>query len=333
MTRVRWSLHHELELLVCSVLSATLACTEPATDVHQSGGASGGAMPPASGGVAGAHAGSASGGASGGAGLPAAGGGAGASSSGAGASGEASAPQDEPSTFFGSSRCARAGLLLCDGFEGDTIDSSLWKVEESGENLVELDAGQAARGTKSLRIHASNGFGFIRNESLFPLPDNDYYGRIFVRVARFSQAAWAHWTLVEAAGTGNGSKIRIGGQYRTDEGKNRWGVGSDGGPTGDWTTPDDDPDGLPVEPPVNAWVCLEWLHQGSTNVTRFFVDGEEHPSLATTAQEHGGNRADYVLPQFQSLWVGWWQYQADPKPFEVWIDEVAFDDERIGCVE
>lgn len=237
----------------------------------------------------------------------------------------------EPDTFFGSSRCSGAGLLLCDGFEGASIDAALWEVEQTDDNVVELSTTQAARGAKSLRVQAANGFGFLRNESIFPVPNNDYYGRMFVRVARFSEVAWAHWTLVEAAGTGSGHKIRVGGQYRTDVGKNRWGVGSDGGPTGDWTTPDSDPNGAPGEPPENSWVCLEWLHQGSRNVTRFYLDEEEHPSLATTAQEHGGSQADYVLPELTNVWVGWWQYQPDPEPFEVWIDEVAFDDERIGC--
>src|SRR5690606_20243872 len=111
-------------------------------------------------------------------------------------------------------------------------------------------------------------------------------------------------------------------------------VGSDGGPTGDWTNHDTDPDGAPQEPPENEWTCLEWEHKGSTNETRFFVDGVEHPSLYTSATDHGGNQAeDYILPTMTSFWFGWWQYQADPEPFDVWIDEVALDDERIGCTK
>jgi hypothetical protein len=154
---------------------------------------------------------------------------------------------------------------------------------------------------------------------------------MFVRVARYSTVAWAHWTIAEAAGEGDGSLIRVGGQYRTDLRQNRWGIGSDGGPTGDWTTHDADPDGVPVEPPTNTWTCVEWLHDGGMDVSQFFVDGVEHPSLATTSSEHGGAAVPYDLPSFRSVWFGWWQYQADTEPFDVWIDEVAVDDERIGC--
>jgi hypothetical protein len=66
-----------------------------------------------------------------------------------------------------------------------------------------------------------------------------------------------------------------------------------------------------------------------------FWDAVEHPSLATTADHHGGDQGQpYLLPSFDSLWIGWWEYQADPVPssFDLWIDEVALDGERIGCV-
>jgi hypothetical protein len=234
--------------------------------------------------------------------------------------------------FFGDSRCESSGLRLCDGFESGNIDTALWQVQSSAGNVVEITSEQAARGTNSIHIRTNNGYGYLQNRSFFPAPQNSYFGRMFLRVKRFSTVEWAHWTIGEAAGTGDGSVIRVGGQYRTDLGKNRWGVGSDGGPTGDWTTHDTDPAGQPEEPPTDAWVCLEWEHRGEGNVTRFFVDGEEHPSLATSTTEHGGTAsADYVLPEVESFWFGFWQYQADPEPFDVWIDELSLHDERIGC--
>jgi hypothetical protein len=240
------------------------------------------------------------------------------------------------SDFFGASRCAAGNFLLCDGFEADAIDTALWTVEKSGANVVEIAADQAARGTKSVHIHAENNYGYLKNTSIFPVANNDYFGRMFLRVARFSTVDWAHWTVGEAAGTGDGSLIRVGGQYKTDAAANRWGIGSDAGPTGDWTTHDTDPDGAPLEPATNAWVCLEWEHKGSTNETHFFVDGILHPSLSTTATTHGLGQGieppvDYILPNVTSFWFGWYQYQADPEAFDVWIDEVALDDQRIGC--
>jgi hypothetical protein len=47
---------------------------------------------------------------------------------------------------------------------------------------------------------------------------------------------------------------------------------------------------------------------------------------------HGGNMNPYDLPQFTSVWMGWQEYQTSTEPFEMWIDEIAIDKERIGCV-
>ena len=228
--------------------------------------------------------------------------------------------------------CDASDLLLCDDFEGSAIDTALWTVGKNNENVVELSNAYAAHGQQSIHIHAGSGYGYLKNTSIFPVPDNHYFGRMFIRMERYSTVDWAHWTLVEAEGTGDGSKIRVGGQYRTDLSENRYGVGSDGGPTGDWTQHDEDPNGSPMEPKTKEWVCIEWEHDGSADETRMFIDGELHPSLSTTASQHGGSSdVPYVLPELTSVWVGFWQYQTDPEPFDLWIDAVAFDDERVGC--
>jgi hypothetical protein len=71
-----------------------------------------------------------------------------------------------------------------------------------------------------------------------------------------------------------------------------------------------------------------------TDETKFFLDGVDHPSLATTpTTKHGGN-ADkpFLLPEFNAIWFGWAEYQETTQKFELWFDEIAIDNERIGCV-
>jgi len=193
-----------------------------------------------------------------------------------------------------------------------------------------IDATRAARGTRSVHFHtADNQLSLIHTTSIFPAANNTYWGRMFVYFDSMPTAPmWAHWSISAAVGSGNEAEIRVGGQW--DGTKNRFGVGTDHGPTGDWTNLDEDP-GDPV--PVDSWICVEWLNKGDTNETRFFWDGVEHPSLHTTATDHGGGTSQYELPEFESVYVGWWLYQPGTTPgeFDVWIDEVAFDAERIGC--
>jgi hypothetical protein len=48
---------------------------------------------------------------------------------------------------------------------------------------------------------------------------------------------------------------------------------------------------------------------------------------------HGGNSTQpFILPQFTNVWLGWQEYQTTTETFEMWIDEIAIDKERIGCV-
>lgn len=307
---------------VSAVCVLSLACSEDAPiDATGSGGAASGGGGTTSGGAGGS-------GASGGNTTSTSSGGAG------GAGGEGRDYSSDRDAFFGDSRCDAAGLLLCDDFEAGTIDSATWSTQGA---VPTLDTTRAARGSQSLHFATQqNGLSLLRTTSIFPVTDNTYWGRMFVWIDALPIAPdWAHWTIVGADGADVPGEIRVGGQYHTFQQRNLWGVGTDGGATGDWTYLDDDPRGNAVTAPTQAWVCIEWLHDGQNHETRFYWDAIEHPSLATTASEHGGDQgADYLLPTFDSVWVGWWLYQGGPDPdhYDVWIDEVALDTIRIGCV-
>jgi hypothetical protein len=193
-----------------------------------------------------------------------------------------------------------------------------------------MDDTRAARGARSAHFHSSdNGLMLIRTTSIFPAENNAYYGRLFVYFEALPSAPqWAHWSIAAAQGAED-AEIRVGGQFDGDI--NRFGVGTDHGATGDWTRLDEDSD-EPVA--VGTWICVEWLHDGGADETRLWIDEQERPSLRTAPDDHGGDDAEqYLLPEFESAWVGFWQYAAGVTPgeFDVWIDEVAFDGERIGC--
>lgn len=322
-------------LSVIALLGAAgmTACGEEDSSGGGSGATGGSAGHPAggSGGSAGSAGTSSSGGTTaGGTGGSAAG--SGGSAGQVGGSGGSGAGRGYYSTdrgeFFGAPRCADLDVDLCDDFEAGTLDTSTW----TPRGTVSLDSTRAARGSQSAHFYAEgNGFAYISETKTFPAANNAFWGRMFFYIDALPVTPdYAHFTLIEATGTGDSSRVRVGGQYR------KFGVGSDGGPTGDWTNIDRDPtQDSAREVPEKEWVCIEWLYDGSKDETRFFWDGVEHPSLATYPDvPHGGNSgAQYLLPEFNEVWVGWWMYQAGPTPdhFDVWIDEVAIDDERIGC--
>ncbi len=269
-----------------------------------------------------------------------------------GATGDSSQPSDaggdggrdlgtDTTKFYGASRCSTANVLLCDGFEAPTLDKTTWTV--NGTAPV-IDSIHAARGSSALHVmRTGNGPSTIKETKTFPVANNTYFGRAFVWFSELPKTdldagdagfTYAHWTFVAASGTGVSGEIRLSGQMKNSA--SLFGVGTDNriddAGTGDWTTSDNDPTGNPTAVPTGKWICIEWMHAGATNETRFYWDGVEHPSLYTTSSKHGGNANPYILPQFTSVWLGWQEYQATTEPFEMWIDEVAIDTSRIGCV-
>jgi hypothetical protein len=238
--------------------------------------------------------------------------------------------------FFGASRCAQAGVKLCEDFESGTLDTATWSV--NGAAPV-IDGVQHARGAKALHITVNgNGPSYIKETKSFPATNDTYWGRIFVWFDSLPVVngafTYAHWTFAAATGTNVPGEIRLSGQLQN--GKNLFGVGTDNrttNGTGDWTLSDKDPMNMPVAVPTKQWLCIEWLHKGDTNETRFFWDAVEHPSLYTTSTKSGSTTGKpYILPQFNALWVGWQEYQTTTEKFEMWVDEIAVDSQRIGCV-
>ena len=238
----------------------------------------------------------------------------------------------------GPSRCPNPDLLLCDGFESG-IDKTTWRNKLAAPTVDDM---HVARGAKALHVHtgATSGAG-LETSKLFPSLPGHYYGRMFVYFdALPTSPQWAHWTIVGSnpvAGSSDQSEIRVGGQH---DGKiERFGVGTDHGPTGDWTNLDQDPAGGAMPVPLKRWLCIEWLHDWERDETRFYLDGVEHPSLHTTRDvKHpgsGNQNVKFDIPQLGSMWVGFWNYDqgkaVTPTQFDTWIDEVALDDERIGC--
>jgi hypothetical protein len=236
--------------------------------------------------------------------------------------------------FFGPSRCADAGVQLCEDFESGSINKGVWTVAATAPVV---DGLQHARGSKALHVmQTGNGASWIKETMTFPEPNDTYFGRTFVYFQSLPALpmTYAHWTFIAASGTGVSGEIRVSGQFQN--GKNLFGVGTDNRVdpmgTGDWTNSDKEPNGMPSPVPLRQWICIEWMHNGGTNETRFWWDATEHPSLFTSSSVHGGNPTPYVLPQFTSVWLGWQEYQSSTQAFELWLDEIAIDGARIGCV-
>ena len=74
------------------------------------------------------------------------------------------------------------------------------------------------------------------------------------------------------------------------------------------------------------WHCAEWNIDVATSSFRFFSDGQEVKQLAFTGKT-GARMSDYT-----SIGLGTIYYQAPPAPIVMWFDDLAIDDNRVGCL-
>ena len=226
--------------------------------------------------------------------------------------------------------CARPGLVFCEDFEHLPVggaSSMNWGIDtRNGTLTVERRPG---RGGKVLHVRtADNGRAFLRADDLV-VPPTGFYGRMRLRVDAFPTAPdWAHFTLVEATGSGSTEVVRpVGGQYAPTAAGTYWGIGADGGPTGDWT---DWTESAPVT--EDAWQCVEWRLDPATNTVTTWFDRDEIV-LSASERRHGGNDVPFVLPTVDTVKIGWQLYQPGTTPagFDLWIDDIALSARRLGC--
>jgi hypothetical protein len=235
--------------------------------------------------------------------------------------------------------CAGPGLLFCEDFDrlpaggASTLD---WGVDTRNGTLTVERAGQTGpgvtgrRGGKVLHVRTrDNGRAFLRVDD-FAAPGNRFFGRMRLRVDAFPTVPdWAHFTLVEVTGSGSAEVVRpVGGQYVPTVRRSLWGVGADGGPTGDWTNWRES-----APAAEDAWQCFEWLLDPADNRVAVWIDGVANPELTASTESHGGNDVPFILPAVNTVKIGWQLYQpgTTPESFNLWIDDIALSTRRLGC--
>ena len=232
----------------------------------------------------------------------------------------------------GAPRCTGSGLKFCDDFENATIDTA-W-VMRDGDLTIDR-TNPAMRGQGSLHAHTVNGgTAIMAHRASFPMPNERFWTRMFVKIKNLPTVDWAHWSIMWTIPQGNQWSVEehraVGGQNEGDK-KLYWAVGTDHGSSGDWTNIDNT---STVQ--LDKWICVETLIDANQDVSQVYRDGVEIPRLGTTRSvAHGGNtpNAPYDIPAVRTLWLGFFYYQGETPgtQYDVWIDSFALDGERIGC--
>jgi hypothetical protein len=239
-------------------------------------------------------------------------------------------PAPPPDVPAGDGSCT--GALFCEDFEdyavGGLPAGAPWANETGGGATLSID-GTNVRGSRSLHVRtADGGHGYIRVNNFRP-PGNSFFGRVQLLVNSFpTSPAYAHFVLVEATGAGGGLVRPVGGQFIPGQGATAlWGVGNDQGASGDWTS------WQPAVPTASArWICYEWQMRAADNNIDVWLDGTAQPALSvssTSRRDYNGAR--FAFPTFNTVWFGWWQFQASSAVRDIYLDDLALATTRIGC--
>jgi hypothetical protein len=230
--------------------------------------------------------------------------------------------------------CAGHDYALCEDFEGADVGGvpDGWikrhPYTDDPNAVVESEVGvatdQAHWGSKSLKSSSAECAQTRAQKSLAPLgaTAGTHWGRIFFRVQTPAPltdpgcGCYYHETFVGL------------GPNATDESRV---VDTTESPAGDvqflYNIPDDSfGKGTPADYAYESvWRCAEWYVDATTQSYQFYLDGEE---LINFENEPAAN-----MNEFSDISVGAICYilPLAPTDFTAWFDDLAIDDQRIGC--
>jgi hypothetical protein len=228
-------------------------------------------------------------------------------------------------TGSASSGCAGKTYKLCEDFESGTVGmipngwtALVGYAPKRGGTVLSKDAAHS--GSMALKSDGmSTGLDRVQRAlaSLGPTATK-HWGRLFYKVgtpAPKPNTGVIHITMAALEGT---TENRVVDTVVAMNGTHQW----------LFNIPDDSCcAGSPYNWTFGAdWHCAEWNIDVAMSSFRFFSDGQEVTQLAFTGKT-GARMSNY-----KSIGLGTIYYQMPPAPIVMWFDDLAIDDNRVGCL-
>lgn len=242
------------------------------------------------------------------------------------AASDAGKPVVDASTPPAASGCAAHDYAFCEDFEAaqsGTLPEG-WTIAPGwNSGTPSVTDAEHHGGTKALKAavasngqprasHGLSGLGALAGK---------HWGRVFYKVKTPAplpnQGAVIHNTIVGLKGS---TEARVVDTVVNSEGKHQflYNLPDDSccsGSSYDYASYD------------GSWHCAEWYVDASTQTYRFFFEGTEVKSIGFS--NHSPQRSH--IEAFSAVLLGWINYQTPSKPYEAWLDDLAIDDQQIGC--
>jgi hypothetical protein len=230
--------------------------------------------------------------------------------------------------------CAPGKYLLCEDFEGTDVGGIPQGWTKHGEPVAVAD-DEAVSGTRSLKMGAIESWErrIYHDGSML---GTGHWGRVRYKVQLPVPDAFVHSTIVALYGVGpttGSQEVRVVDTVKEDkDGFNNDGNGSrvqylynvqpngpEFGKGSDYNWKFD-----------GQWHCAEWHIDGPTQSYDFYID-DQHVEQISIANGAGNYSGSEIPNSFSEVRVGWTNYQKAPPGFTAWVDDIALDNDRIGC--
>ena len=220
--------------------------------------------------------------------------------------------------------CATLGAVFCDDFESGALRDTTWRRLQRNDGYAAIEDTTVFEGAHAVKLHiAANAGGstamLIPQLQVGP----SFYARFFMRVSRASEQVHSavlsvNYDTKDASGRGRYYGLHTGFSkfvtmyYSTDLG-NR-----------------DEPNQNYAQRklPVGAWTCIEAHYDAAAGTIRVWFDGVEERGLAVSAETEPPWEEVRAIDNIQ---IGFASLQTATPDFDVFMDAIAFDDERLGC--
>jgi hypothetical protein len=236
------------------------------------------------------------------------------------------AAMDGPPSPTASADCSKA--KFCDDFDKQIAGAEPkgpFAIRKSGGGTIIVDSTKPYSGAQSLHVHFDNvasgakaQLSFVKPAIAFPFAANTIHGRMMLFMSRVPTV---HWDLVTGFATDapvdndNILQYILGSMY------GKFMAVHQGPPA-----IDDSVDSA-TDFPVNRWACIQWEFRGNMDGThhlRMLMDGK-------LVDKGDVTKATWKPPVFNSLAVGWINFQASAGALDMWMDDLAFGEQEIGC--
>lgn len=234
--------------------------------------------------------------------------------------------------------------VFVDDFEGHAAGAppgAPWKEEtyRSGA-VITVDGVQAWSGTRAMHVFTPRGAPYRRGYMAihlgkpFPQLQHGMFGRAMVWLDAAPGTTPVHWTLLQ--GEGRSADDRYNSIYRLgleEHGGTRFMANFETTPP--VRTDCREPSVLTL--PVRQWACVEWHFDVASNELEFWLDGRQVVHVRERARAANACRGDDLggqwraPPRLESLYMGFERYGDTPGDQDLWIDDVALSEQRVGC--